>query len=128
MLHCNIFLTAPSRVSGVSLTKTVENGTSGLMVSWTTPQSEVAITEYQVQYRRSGTTSWNNVTTISVSPPSTSTILTGLDADTEYIVRVRAVSELGDGEWSVEQMEGTSVSSECAVWCIENVIITPFVS
>ena len=93
----------------------MENGTPALRVNWTTPHSDVAISKYQVQCRRSGTTSWNSTTPLSVSPPATSTILTGLDAGTEYIVRVRAVSELGDGEWSVEQMEGTSVSSECAV-------------
>ena len=107
MLHCNFSLTAPSRVSGVSLTKTVENGTSALRVTWTTPQSDLAISQYQVQYRTSGTTSWNSATPLSGSPPANSTILTGLDAGTEYNVRVRAVSELGAGMWSVEQTERT---------------------
>ena len=104
----HLSLSAPSRVIGVSLMKTV---TSSLNVSWTTPQSEVAITEYQVQYRRNGTTSWNNATTISVSAPTTSTNLTGLDADTEYNVRVRAESDGKAGEWSVEHTERTSSDS-----------------
>ena len=119
MLHSIMYmsLTAPSRVSGVFVTRTVESGTSSLNVSWTTQQSEVAITEYQVQYRISGTTSWNSATPFSVSPPATSTILTGLDADTEYNIRVRAVSELGAGEWSVVQTNRTFYSEFTYMYC-----------
>ena len=107
MLHCNISLAEPSRVTGVSLIKTVENGTPALNVTWNTPQSDVAISQYQVQCRRSGETSWITAPTFSGSPPATSFILTGLDAGTKYSVRVKAVSELGPGEWSVEQMKRT---------------------
>ena len=74
-----------------------------LRVTWTIPQSDLTISQYQVQYRRSGTTVWGNEAVISGSPPANSTILTGLDASTVYIVRVRAVSEIGAGEWSIEQ-------------------------
>ena len=112
--------TVPSKVSGISLTKTVENGTAALMVNWTTPQSDVAISQYQVQYRRSGITSWNNATLLSGSPPATSTILPGLDAGTEYNIRVRAVSELGAGEWSVEQTERTFTDSK---FCVLSAVI-----
>ena len=87
-------------------------GTSALRVTWTTPQSDVAISQYQVQYRRNGTTSWSSASPVSVFPAATSTILTGLDAGTEYNIRVRAVSELGAGMWSVEQTERT-FDSEC---------------
>ena len=97
----------PCQVIGVSLSKAVRLGKAILRVTWTTPHSDVAISRYEVQYRRNGTTSWGSQTTISGSPPGTATILTGLDAGTEYNVRVRAVSELGDGEWSVEQTERT---------------------
>ena len=78
-----------------------------LTVNWTAPQSVMNISDYQVQYRRNGTTSWNSRNTISVSPPATSTNLTGLDAGTEYNVRVRAVSAVGNGTWSVVQTERT---------------------
>ena len=44
---------------------------------------------------------------LSDSPPATFTIVTALDAGTEYNVRVRAVSAVGAGEWSVEQTERT---------------------
>ena len=102
----NISLTAPSRVTGVSLTRTVENGTSALRVTWNTPHSEVAISQYKVQYK-SGTISWSSATTILVSPTATSTILTGLDAGTEYNVRVRVESDGRAGNWSMEQKERT---------------------
>ena len=90
----------------------MENGTSALRVTWTTPQSDLTISQYQVQYSRRGTNSWNSATPLSGSPPATSTILTGLDAGTEYSIRVRALSELGAGMWSVEQTERTFYS-EC---------------
>ena len=92
------------------MTKTVESQAPALRVTWTTPQSDVAISQYQVEYRRSGTTSWDNATTLSVSSLVTSIILTGLDAGTEYTVRVRAVSAVGHGNWSVQQTGGTFCS------------------
>ena len=79
----------------------MESGISTLRVTWTTPQSDLAISQYQVQYRRNGTFFWSSTSPVSGSPPANSTILTGLDAGTEYNIRVRAVSELGAGEWSV---------------------------
>ena len=96
----------------------MENRTSALRVTWTTPQSDRNISRYQVQYRRNGTTSWINAANISGSPPATSTtLLTGLDAGTEYNVRVRAVSGVGAGMWSVEQTERTFSDSELLVCC-----------
>ena len=78
----------------------VKDGNFTLNVSWITPQSELPITEYEVEYRTSDTDSWINSIRLSVSPPANSTILTGLAAGMEYIVRVRAVSEIGAGAWS----------------------------
>ena len=94
-----------------------------LKVTWTIPQSDVAISQYQVQYRGIGTTVWGNETVISGSPPANSTILTGLDAGTVYTVRVRAVSEIGAGEWSVEQTGIIAESenlctSSTVTWCM----------
>ena len=112
-------LTAPSRVTDVSLTKTE---TSIVRVTWTTPQSDRTISQYQLQYRRSGTTSWSSATPLSGSPPATDTLLTGLDAGTEYSIRVRAVSDVGAGEWSVEQIGRTFNSefnaSSTVIWCM----------
>ena len=94
----------PSQVTGVSLSKAVRSGLPALRVTWTAPQSDLTISQYKVQYRR-----WDEIT-ISGSPPLTSTILTGLDAGTEYNVRVRAVSAGGSGNWSVVQTERTNRS------------------
>ena len=111
-------LQAPSQVTGVSLSKAVRQRRPTLRVTWTTPQSDVNISRYQVQYRRSGTTSWGRQVTISGSSPVTFTFLIGLDAGTEYNIRVRAVSELGAGEWSVEQTERTFDSEPlCIIYC-----------
>ena len=94
-------LQAPSQVTDVSLLKVMQQGRPALVVTWTPPQTDVNISVYQVQYRRSGSILWGSQVTISGSCPAncTSTVLTGLDAGTEYNVRVRAVSELGAGEW-----------------------------
>ena len=89
------------------------SATPALRVTWTPPQSDMAISHYQVEYRRSGTASWSSATPSSVVPPATSTILSGLDAGTDYSVRVRAVSEIGAGQWSAEQTEKTTCSKCC---------------
>ena len=116
MLYSNIFLTEP-KVTDVSVTKSVEDGNATLNVSWTTPQSELPISEYEVEYRTSDAKSWINSTRLSVSPPANSTVLIGLDAGVEYIVRVRALSEIGAGAWSDEQTTVTPADSEC-IWSI----------
>ena len=111
MLHSNISLTEP-KVTSVSVTESVEVGNLTLTVSWTTPQSELPITVYEVEYRTSDTKSWINSTRLSVLPPANSTTLTGLDAGVEYIIRVRASSEIGAGAWSEEHRVRTD-DSEC---------------
>ena len=108
----------PCQVIGVSLSKAVRLGKAILRVTWTTPQSNVTISRYQVQYRRNGTTSWGSEAAISGSPPPTSAILTTLDAGTEYNVRVRAVSSARAGEWSVEQTERTFGGKFVCMLCL----------
>ena len=99
MLHSNIPLTAPLKVTGLSVT---ESGAGGnLNVSWSSPQSDLPITEYEVEYRARDTEQWSSH---PVSPPWNSILLTGLDAGVEYIVRVRAVSVIGPGAWSDEKI------------------------
>lgn len=101
---CN-FLTAPSKIINISLTKTVTEKGPALRVTWSTPQSDVMISQYQVQYKN-GTTSWSTAANISVGTVS-STILIGLNSSTDYNVRVRAVSNVGVGNWSGHQTERT---------------------
>ena len=109
---------APSKVTGVSLSKAVRQGRPALTVSWTAPQSDVTTSEYVVQYRKSGTTVWGGQA--MVSPPATSTQLPALDAGTEYDVQVRARSAAGDGEWSEVQTERTFNSKfTCSICCYQ---------
>ena len=98
--------TVPAQVTGVSLSKEARSGAPALGVSWDSPQSDVTITRYEVQYRRSGSR-WRSVPSIIGSPPPTNTHLEGLQAGTLYSVRVRAVSDVGDGGWSDAAMETT---------------------
>ena len=107
-LNVSLYLfkcTVLSQVTGVSLAKEVRSGAPALRVTWDSPQSDMDITSYEVQYRSGGR--WRNAPTITVSPPATTTHLEGLQAGTSYSVRVRAVSAIGDGVWSVDDKETT---------------------
>ena len=94
-------------MTGLSLYKAVKSNAPVLRVTWNTPQSNVTISQYNVQYRKIGATFWSSELAIPGSPPAAYAILTGLNAGTEYNVRVRAVSAVGDGNWSEEQSERT---------------------
>ena len=80
--------------------------TSEIDVSWTAPTmtGKPAITDYDVQYRLSGGSTW---TSHSFTGTGTSTTLTGLTAGKGYDVRVRAVNAEGDGAWSAS---GTAIT------------------
>ena len=99
-----IYPLVPSQISWISLTKPTGYETPALRVNWTSPQSEVAILQYWVQYRKSGDTHWKIQI---ILPPATSADITGLDADSDYNVRVRALSDVGAGNWSEEQTGST---------------------
>ena len=89
----------------VSVFKAIHSGKPALRVTWTTPQSDVTISQHQVEYRRSGT-NWRAAN--PVSPGSaTSTLLEALDAGTVYEVRMKAVSAIGNGTWSRVESETT---------------------
>ena len=106
------YCAVPSQVTGLAVSKAIHSGTPALRVTWTTPQSNVTISQYQVEYRRSGT-NWRAVS--PVSPGSTtSTLLEALDAGTVYEVRIRAVSAIGNGTWSRVEPEVTYMSELCS--------------
>ena len=100
-------LLAPSRITNVTVSKGVRQGEPILWVTWTAPQSDVTISQYQVQYRKSGTTVWSQVIR-----PSTTATLDHVLPGTAYNVRVRAQSAAGDGEWSEVHTE-TTYNREC---------------
>ena len=101
-------LLATSRITNVTVSKDVRQGKPILRVTWTAPQNDVNISQYVVQYKRNGTTGWNNQ--VTERAPVTTAILDKVNAllpGTAYNVRVRADSATGAGEWSEEQTETT---------------------
>ncbi len=68
-------------------------------VNWTAPDvtGKPAITDYDVQYKKSSDSTW---TSHSFTGTGTSTTLTGLSPGTSYDVQARAVNDEGDGAWS----------------------------
>ena len=97
-------LLVPSQISRLSLTKPAGYETPTLRVNWTSPQSEVAILQYWVHYRKSEDTHWKIKI---ILPPTTFADITDLDAGTAYSVRVRAASDVGAGNWSEVQTKNT---------------------
>ena len=104
----------PSQVTGIVVSKAVSADEPALRVTWTTPQSDMVISQYQVKYKKSETTFWRAVSPISLDS-TTSTLLEALDIGTAYQVRIRAVSAAGNGTWSRVESETTymSESSTC---------------
>ena len=95
-----LFVSVPSKVTGVSVSPTVTLNHPTFHVTWSIPSSDGPIQHYQVDYRVVTTGSWNRW-----SPNPTSTLVTlrslfGLQRGTSYRVRVRAVSDIGSGIYS----------------------------
>ena len=110
ILNCIV----PSQVTGIAVYKVVSLGKPALRVNWTTPQSDVAISQYQAEYKKSGVTFWRAVSPILLGS-TTSILLEALDVGTTYQVRIRAMSAAGNGTWSRVESETTytSESSTC---------------
>ena len=98
----------PQRIANVDVNRTITEDRPLLTVEWSTPSSDRPIQHYQVDYRVGTSGSWS---TWSPNPTFTSVTLTGLQRGTIYQVRVRAVSDVGNGEWS-ELIGKTTYSGE----------------
>ncbi len=91
---------APPTVSDISH--------DSLTVSWMAPESEVfEIVDYDVQYRAGSAAGFADFVHDGTDTQAT---ITGLAEVTEYQVRVRAVSEVGEGDWSAIASGTTLVS------------------
>ena len=95
------------------MSKATHSGKPALRVTWTTPQSDVTISQYQVQYKKRST-DWRAASNLVFSGSVSSTLLEALDAGTVYEVRIRAVSSIGNGTWSEVQSETTYMSELCS--------------
>ena len=99
---------APSAPSAPTVS--VASATS-LSVSWSAPgNTGPDITDYDVQYRAKGVSSFTDA---SHSGTDTSATITGLTSSTTYEVQVRAKSDEGSGAWSASG-EGTPVAPNSA--------------
>ena len=79
---------------------TLARGNASLAVSWSAPTNEgTAITDYDVQYKKSSDSTWTEWRASNTSTSLTATI-TGLTNGTEYDVQVRAQNDADNGDWS----------------------------
>ena len=99
---CTPLQIVPGQVTGVTLSREVRSGAPALRVTWTAPQSDMAITHYHVRHRKSSIKGWTT-RTVSGSPPSTVTYLEGLSLGVTYEVQLQAESAIGLGTFSEVQ-------------------------
>ena len=95
----------------VTVAKNSTTPASKIDVSWTAPTmtGKPAISDYDVQYRKTGDSNWSSH---SFTGTGTSTTLTGLTAGKKYDVQVRAVNAEGNGSWSDT---GNAITTSSAV-------------
>ena len=86
-------------------TPTLTAGAKQLTVAWTGTANGLAITDYDVQYRKSGATDWEDWTHTGTAVSAT---ITGLEGVATYEVRVRAESSAGEGPWSAASSLATN--------------------
>ena len=103
---CNPHQIVPSQVAGVALSREVRSGAPALRVAWTAPQSDTAITHYHVRHRKRSIKDWTT-STVSGSPPPTTTYLEGLSLGVTYEVQLQAESAIGLGNFSEVQTATT---------------------
>ena len=87
--------TAPKSLMIVSITNTT------VSLSWMPPNTPNGIiTQYQLQYRRSDSST--NITSLDIANDSLTYTVTGLSSNTEYVFTVRAFTVVGHGNASNE--------------------------
>ena len=93
--------TAPKSLMIVSITNTT------VSLSWMPPDTPNGIiTQYQLQYRRSDSST--NITSLNISNANLTYTVTGLSSNTEYLFIVRAFTVVGHGNASNEVNDYTS--------------------
>ncbi len=101
----------PPEAPAISVSPNATTPATKIDVSWTAPDmtGKPDISDYDVQYRLSGDSSW---TSHSFTGTGTSTTISGLTEGKSYEVQVRAVNAEGDGAWSAI---GSAITSADAV-------------
>jgi titin len=96
---------APTGTAAVATDATVT-------LSWSPPLTNggSAVTGYEVAYRDETSSEW---TILEVAADATTTVVDGLTNGVGYVLRVRAVTDVGDGDWSAT-MAATPVTAPSA--------------
>ena len=121
-----IYFTVPSQVSNIQITQTVSNGMINLQVTWNQPTSDRPIQHYEVQYRKQGVSRWTSVTP---NPTTRQTTIRNVDKGSVFNVQVRAVSDVGSGQWrsatSQRTHGGMNIISNliCLIVCVSNTYV-----
>ena len=89
----------PNKVSLTAnqVTRTVTSNNPSLQVTWSAPSSDRPITSYKIGYRSGTSGSWMGRT---LNGNTRMVTVENIQLGTLYQVRVRAVSDLGNGAWS----------------------------
>ena len=83
-------------MENININQTVSNEMINLQVTWNQPTTDRPVQRYEVQYKRQGISSWTSVTP---NPTTRQTTIRNVDKGSVYKVRVRAVSDVGYGQW-----------------------------
>ena len=100
----------PPDAPGAPTVAATSGATDSLDVSWSAPDTtgRLAISDYDVQYRKSGDTAW---TDHAHTGTSTTTTIGSLDSGTTYQVQVRATNAEGTSGWSATGTGSTDNSA-----------------
>ena len=100
-----LVLIVPSPISTITLAPS-QNGsnTISLRVAWDEPRSDVSITQYEGNYRVKSSGSWTGAFTTSNSTRGHT--YWNLDSGQKYEARVRAVSVIGKGSYTIKSTAG----------------------
>ena len=88
---------APPPPDGPTITEQAADS-NGITVTWTAPATDETITGYELNWRRSTDVDWTEVT--GISSTAASHPIGGLQPQTKYEVRVRALFATTEGAWS----------------------------
>ena len=92
-------LNEPPAAPSITVKPNAATPTTKIDVSWTAPEmtGKPPITDYDVQYRKHGDSTWADA---SFTGTGTSTTLKDLTEGKSYEVQVRGVNDEGDGAWA----------------------------
>ena len=102
-------------MSNIQITQRVSNRMINLTITWNQPTNDRPIQRYEVQYREQGVSSWTSVTP---NPTTRQTTIRNVDKGSVYNVQVRAVSDVGSGQWRSATSQRTYRGKNSLVVCI----------